>query len=1016
MTHPTNTIPTIGNDELFGLPGVNNNIDGLAGDDLIFGGELADTLVGGLGNDTLVGGDGNDLLSAQEGNDFLYGGNGNDTLNGGVGNDFLQGGFGNDVLNGLAGNDTLDGDEGNDFLDGSGGNDSLLGGNGQDTIVGADDDDIIFAGDQADALFGGNGQDTLVGDNGNDFLQGGLGNDALFGGNDDDTLDGDDGNDFLQGGLGNDVLLGSAGSDTLSGDEGNDSLQGGIGADTVSGGNGNDTLVGDDGNDLVEGGAGNDALFGGNDNDTLNGGEGNDIANGGQGNDSLNGGIGNDTLTGSSGADIFAFRSGVRFNPSIGVDNITDFSGVEGDQIQLSKTTFTALQSFNGINFSSPADFAVVTSNTAAEASNAVIVYNSTTGELFYNTNGSSPGFGEGGSFAVLNGAPALSPSNFLIIDAGENPNPGGIRPTLASISNSTVVEGNSEVFDVRLSSPALADTVVNLTLNDVTANLGPDYNNAFEVSFDNGATFTATGPAVAVRAGVTDFRVRLGTLDDTTVEPTETFRINASTNGTTVTGIGTITDNDVAPAPELRVISVGNSRAVEGQSEIFDVTLSGAATSATRVRLDVFNDNAQLGVDYSNNFEVSFDNGVTFAATGPEVTVRPGATGFRVRLSTTDDNVFEPNETFRLNATINNSTAFGTGTIVDNDPIRSRIVGTQSLREGERGNYTIRLEQATDTDRFFTVQINDGSARRFDGDGSGQDIISGGAFDDERGRVFEGRVPNDNINSNNNRAAVGPGDATRDYTVLDAQGNRNNGNTIVVRVAAGQTVSDQFLVQSWRERVTVDRDYRGPRFTGTAIENTENLSLKIIDGAGTTVTQDTVNVSIADASEVTFVSPIAIDLNGDGIQTLSIDQGVKFDLLNTGEKVSTGWLSGQDGFLAVDANGNGQIDNRNELFGGGVGEGFAELATFDSDGNGLVNSSDSLFGSLSIWQDANENGVTDQGELQSLASYGVAALNTSYSNAFTTDAQGNVLGETSSAITTSGKSLDLVDVYFKVQ
>jgi serine-aspartate repeat-containing protein C/D/E len=368
------------------------------------------------------------------------------------------------------------------------------------------------------------------------------------------------------------------------------------------------------------------------------------------------------------------------------------------------------------------------------------------------------------------------------------------------------------------------------------------------------------------------------------------------------------------------------------------------------------------------------------------------------------------------LNAATSNSAAFGTGTIVDNDVLKSQIVGTQSLKEGEKGNYTIQLEQASDKDRFFTVQINDGSAKRYDGNGAGQDIISGGAFDIKGVKVFVGRVPNDNINGYNNRAAVGPGDATQDYSVLDAQGKQNTGNTIVVKVAAGQTVSDQFMVQSWKENVTIDQDYAGPKYTGTAVEGTENFSLKIIDGAGTTVTQDTVNVSIADTTQYTYVSPIAIDLNGDGIKTLSVDQGVKFDLLNTGEKVSTGWISGQDGFLAVDANGNGQIDNRDELFGGGVGDGFAELATFDSNGDGVVNTSDSLFGNLSIWQDANENGVTDNGELQSLAAYGISALNTSYSNAFTTDAQGNVLGETSSAITTSGKSLDMVDVYFKVQ
>ncbi|UKO98975.1 SdrD B-like domain-containing protein [Nostoc sp. UHCC 0870] len=162
-------------------------------------------------------------------------------------------------------------------------------------------------------------------------------------------------------------------------------------------------------------------------------------------------------------------------------------------------------------------------------------------------------------------------------------------------------------------------------------------------------------------------------------------------------------------------------------------------------------------------------------------------------------------------------------------------------------------------------------------------------------------------------------------------------------------------------------------------------------------------------------ISPIAFDLNGDGIQTESIDKGIKFDMLNIGEKVNTGWLSGEDGFLAIDNNGNGQIDDRSELFGGvNVGEGFAKLASFDSNGDGIVNANDTLFSELKLWQDANSNGITDQGELVSLGSAGITDLKISYTNVFSTDAQGNILGEFSSAVK-NGSTIDMVDVYFRV-
>lgn len=160
--------------------------------------------------------------------------------------------------------------------------------------------------------------------------------------------------------------------------------------------------------------------------------------------------------------------------------------------------------------------------------------------------------------------------------------------------------------------------------------------------------------------------------------------------------------------------------------------------------------------------------------------------------------------------------------------------------------------------------------------------------------------------------------------------------------------------------------------------------------------------------------SPIALDLNGDGIQTVSIEQGVTFDMLNTGTAVNTGWLSGEDGFLAVDNNGDGLISSRDELFGGLVGEGFAKLGSFDSNGDGLVNESDAQFADLRLWQDVNENGFTDQGELVSLATVGITDLATNYTNVFSTDAAGNVHGEHSFA-QRNGSTIDMVDIYFQM-
>jgi hypothetical protein len=140
------------------------------------------------------------------------------------------------------------------------------------------------------------------------------------------------------------------------------------------------------------------------------------------------------------------------------------------------------------------------------------------------------------------------------------------------------------------------------------------------------------------------------------------------------------------------------------------------------------------------------------------------------------------------------------------------------------------------------------------------------------------------------------------------------------------------------------------------------------------------------------------------------------FDLLGSGSAINSGWLSGDDGFLAVDSNGNGTIDSIAELFGGlGKGEGFAKLASYDSNGDGVVDAGDADFGSLKIWQDANGNHQTDAGELVSLVEAGVTRLAVAYSEVPFVDANGNLHLERSSATLADGSTVDMTDVYFNV-
>ncbi|NEQ72660.1 MAG: hypothetical protein F6K23_06005, partial [Okeania sp. SIO2C9] len=231
----------------------------------------------------------------------------------------------------------------------------------------------------------------------------------------DDEINGDADDNVLNGEPGNDTLRGAGGNDTLRGGSGEDNLRGGGGADRLNGGQGNDTLNGGIGNDRLFGKSGNDLLIGRRGNDRLLDGSGDDTLEGGIGRDRLNGSSGNDVLSGGASIDRFIFNTNKEFNPEdLGIDEITDF--VPGqDFILLDKRTFTALMSDSGTGFSIETEFDTVTNSQDATTANAFIVYDTETGDLFYNPNGSEAGFGSGGQFARLLNTVSLSEDDFVL-------------------------------------------------------------------------------------------------------------------------------------------------------------------------------------------------------------------------------------------------------------------------------------------------------------------------------------------------------------------------------------------------------------------------------------------------------------------------------------------------------------------------------------------------------------------------------------------------------------------------
>jgi hypothetical protein len=152
---------------------------------------------------------------------------------------------------------------------------------------------------------------------------------------------------------------------------------------------------------------------------------------------------------------------------------------------------------------------------------------------------------------------------------------------------------------------------------------------------------------------------------------------------------------------------------------------------------------------------------------------------------------------------------------------------------------------------------------------------------------------------------------------------------------------------------------------------------------------------------------PIVIDIAGQGYELTNAQNGVKFDFWGNNKPVQIAWTASgwNGGFLALDRNGNGKIDNGAELFGnltaqpkpaaGQQGNGFLALAVFDQpanggNGDGVIDSRDSVYSKLVVWVDKNHNGVSDPGELIPLKQAGVQSISLKYSKNSWTDMYGN--------------------------
>ena len=419
----------------------------LRGNDVVTGSAGDDDVRGSYGNDIINTGGGNDYVGdEQAGNDTMNGGDGWDTLSfdeavwrwdafRGVNLDALTGialdcfgttdHFSNferfkdslyaDTLKGsnieeesfsiTRGNDIVDGRGGFDWADYSGANDwgakhgvkvnlgtgvaidswrgtdtlanieGVFGTSFADTITGTGADETFQSGAGVDVVNMGGGQDRLV------FWDVGRNNDGGHGITFDFNLANnvvDDGYGNTENALGVEEVIGSRFNDRLTGNGAKNWLGGNDGNDTINGGGGEDDLWGEWGSDRISGGGGNDHISGGGD---------------------------NDTLTGNAGGDQFNFDWDLA---DIGVDTITDFQ-VGIDNIWIGSwwgggfvNDFLVANQFRS-------GAGVTSANTATQR----LIYNTTTGDLFFDADGT--GGTAAVKFATLSNHAALTFDDFNV-------------------------------------------------------------------------------------------------------------------------------------------------------------------------------------------------------------------------------------------------------------------------------------------------------------------------------------------------------------------------------------------------------------------------------------------------------------------------------------------------------------------------------------------------------------------------------------------------------------------------
>jgi len=987
--------------DAFAASAVANNIAGGDGVDIVnyFAsdeGVMVD-LSTGEGRDGYAEGDvlsGIEGLSGSAHDDQLTGDGNNNTLRGAAGNDTLHGGAGHDNLFGDDGDDIIRAGEGNDTLRGHAGNNTLDGGAGFDTVrydesASAVTVSLAITGAQEVGL---SGFDTLIDVErlvGSDF------NDSLTGDGQSNLIDGHTGDDMIFGGAGNDFLFGDDGNDEISGDAGSDLIDGGAGTDrAVFAGTAADytiTMLADGNWEVQEIATGDvdvltsveEAVF---TDQTLaltntaplvntlltdvtvdqdmpinyqippDAFTNSDVAIG----DTL-------TLTATL-SDGSALPAWLSFDAATGT-----FSATPGnDQVGVTQVTVNATDT-RGLAASQSFSVTVNNVNDAPVVAEALAAQTAEDGQLFSFTIPST-------TFNDVDVGDTLT-LNAALTGGGTWPQWLTFNSTNGTFSGTP---GTGDIgtlsIDVTATDSSNESVTSVLTITVEPENQAPVVT-ASSTSVDEGQSVT-----IDLSAHATDPEGRALSYQLTSVPATGTTTL-AGHMLTYDAAIGVFGQQTITfDVTDDRGLVTSGTTDVTVQNINFDPTLAAASASV---------DEGQAVVIDLAAYATDLDGDTLTYSLGADP-----ATGSR---------------------TLNGSILTYTSTVGG----FGQVPVAYSVSDGAGGSASGVVDIQVNNINFAPTA----NAASYDVDWAGTisidlvplvsdvdgDILSFGL---SQGPAAGSASMTGSMLTFTSPASVGANTVT--YSVSDGAGGVAH-NTVtfttlpqpnVAPVAVADVHSAGNLGILWTSPAALlanDTDANGDTLSVHSVGNptgiVQSVSLSYVDGAvfsivpvvptglavgsytGTydyTITDGNGGFSTATVSfqyeVLTFSKPIVLDMDGDGIELINADDAdIFFDINSDGEGERTGWAAADDGLLVFDKDMDDAATDLDEISFVGYKEGartdLEGLRAFDTNGDGLLDQGDAQFGQFKVWRDANQDGISQKGELVGLTAAGISAI-----------------------------------------